>query len=120
MSWQTSVRTISSTSMGRGIQYLIGGSGVLVAIGFILIGIEVSVATASSGAAPSVEIVDRARKGDRLPLLPAFHRNAGNRPLERNVPRIPAPDASLPDGCESLASPLARSSLAHVAARCLS
>jgi hypothetical protein len=117
MLWQTSLRTIF-TSIGRGLQYLIGGSGVLVVIVSILIGIEVSVATASLGAL-SVEMVDRARKGDRLPLLPASHRNAGNRPI-LNVPRIPAPDAGLPDGCESLASPLARSSLAHVAGRCLS
>ena len=118
MLWQMSLRTIS-TSIGRGLQYLIGGSGVLIAIVSIFIGIEVSVATASSGA-PSVEMVDPARKGDRLPLVPAFDRNASNRALELNVPRIPALDALLPDGCESLASPLARSSLAHVAGRCLS
>jgi hypothetical protein len=118
MLWQMSLRTIF-TSIGRGLQYLTGGSGVLVAIVSILIGIELSVATAWSGA-PSVEIVDRGRKGDRLPLLPASHRNAGNRHLELNVPRIPALDAGFPDGCESLASPLARSSLAHVAGRCLS
>jgi hypothetical protein len=115
---QTSLRTISSTSIGRGLQYLIGGSSVLIAIVSILIDIEVSAATASSGA-PSVEIVDRARKGARLPLVPAFDRNAGNRPLELNVPRMTAPDQGLVDGCESLASPLAHSPVAHAAGRCL-
>jgi hypothetical protein len=35
--------------------------------------------------------LNRMRKGDRLPLVPASHRNAVNLPLEINVPRTPAP-----------------------------
>jgi hypothetical protein len=107
-------------SIGRGLRYSIGGCSVLLAIVSVVIGIEVSVATASSGTAPSVEIMNRARKGDRLPLVPALHRNAVNRPLEVKVLRIPAHDPGLAEGCESLASPLAHSEFAHSAGRCLS
>jgi hypothetical protein len=116
---QASIRIELISSIGRGLQYLIGGCSVLLAIVSIVIGIEVSVATASSGTGPSVEIMNRARKGDRLPLVPAFHRNAVKGPLEVNVLRIPAPDQGLAEGCESLASPLAHSPLAHIAGRCL-
>ena len=83
-------------------------------------GIEVSVATASSAAAPSGEIVNRAQKGNRLPLVPALHQNPVSRQLEVNLPRMPAPEQGLADGCESLVSPLARSPLAQIAGRCLS
>jgi hypothetical protein len=115
---QTPLRTGLST--GRVAQYFIGGCSVLLAIVSNVIGIEVSVVTAWSGAAPSVEIVNRARKGERLPLVPAFHRNAVNLQLEVKVPRTPAVGEGLPDGCESLASSLAYSPLAHIAGRCLS
>jgi len=95
---------------------------VLLAIVSIVIGIEVSVATASSGAAPSTEIINRTQKGDRLLLVPALHRNPVNRPPEVSLPRmhILAPDQDLADGCESSVSPLARSPLAQIAGRCLS
>jgi hypothetical protein len=86
----------------------------------IVIGIEVSVATASSGAAPSMEIVNRALKGNRLPLVPALHQNPVSGPLEVNVPRVPVPDGGLADGCEPVASPFTHSPLAQIAGRCLS
>jgi hypothetical protein len=117
---QTPLRSGLFSSTGRGLQYLVGGCSVLLATVSIVIGIEVSVAAASSGAAPSMEIIDRARKGDRLPVVPALHRNPVNRPPEVNLSRIPAPDQGLADGCESLASPLAHSPLAQIAGRCLS
>jgi len=98
---QTSLRSGLFSSL----RYLTSGCSVLLAIVSIVIGIEVSVATASSGAAPSTEIINRIQKGDRLPVVPALHQNPVNRPPEVNLPRIPAPDQDLADGCESLASP---------------
>ena len=116
---QTSLRSVFS-STGGALRYLISGCSVFLAIVSIVIGIEVSVATASSGAAPSTEIINRTQKGDRLPVVPALHQNSVNRPPEVNLPRILAPDQDLADGCESLASPLAHSPLAQIAGRCLS
>jgi hypothetical protein len=117
---QTSLRSGLFSATGRGVQYLVGGCSVLLATVFIVIGIEVSVATASSATATSVEIINRARKGNRLPLVPVLHQNPVSRPAEVSLPRIPAPGQGLADGCESLASPLARSPLAQIASRCLS
>ncbi len=117
---QTPLRSGLFSSTGRGLQYLVGGCSVLLATVSIVIGIEVSVATASSATATSVKIINRARKGDRLPLVPALHQNPVSRPAEASLPRIPAPDQALADGCESLASPLAHSPLAQIAGRCLS
>jgi hypothetical protein len=116
----TSLRSDLFSSTGRALQYLISGCSVLLAIVSIVVGIEVSVATASSGAAPSTKIINRAQKGDRLPVVPALHQNPVSRPPEVNLARIPAPDQNLADCCESLASPLAHSPLAQVAGRCLS
>ena len=107
-------------SMGRGSPYVVGACSVILAMAAIFVGIEISIATAWSGAAPAVEIVNRTGKVDRLPLAPAFRRNALNQPLEINVPRTPAPDQKLIDGCESLISSLAHSPFAQVAGRCLS
>src|SRR5262245_18884952 len=117
---QTSLRSDLFSSSGRALRYLMSVCSVLLAIVSIVIGIEVSVATASSGAVPSTEIVNRAQKGDRLPVAPALHQNPVNRPPEVNLPRTSAPDRGLADGCESLASPLAHSPLAQIAGRCLS
>jgi hypothetical protein len=117
---QTSLRSDLFSSTGRALRYLVSGCSVLLAIVSIVIGIEVSVATASSGAATSTEIINRTQKGDRLPVVPALHRNPVNRPPEVNLPRmrILAPD--LADGCEPLASPLAHSPWAQIVGRCLS
>jgi hypothetical protein len=117
---QTSLRSGLFSSTGRGLQYLVGGCSVLLATVSIVIGIEVSVATASSATAPSVEIINRAQKGNRLPLVPALHQNPVSRPAEVSLPRISAPDPGLADGCEPVASPLAHSPLAQIAGRCLS
>jgi hypothetical protein len=96
------------------------GCRVLLAIASIVIGIEVAIATTSSGAAPSTAIINRAQKGDRLPAGPTLHQNPVNRSPEVNLRRVPAADQDLADGCEALASPLAHSPLAQIAGRCLS
>lgn len=102
------------------VQFLVGGLGVVLAIFSIIIGLEVSVATARSGVEPSEEIVNRTQKGDRLSLVPALRLNALNQPLEIKVPRSLSTDLKLADGCESLVSPLVYSRLAHIAGRCVS
>jgi len=84
-----------------GFRYLFGGLSVLVATVSIVTTIEVTLASTWSGAVPAAPAINRASKGDRLPTAAAFHHD-------------------LPDGCEALASPLARSALSHIAARCLS
>jgi hypothetical protein len=116
---QPSYRRGLFSSTSRGLKHLISGCTVLLAIASIVIGIEVSVA-ASSGAALSIETINRAQKGDRLRLVAALHQNPVSRLLEVNLPRIPAPDRGLADGCEPVASPLTHSPLAQMAGRCLS
>jgi hypothetical protein len=73
---------------------------------------EVAVARARSilPEQPSVQIVNRAGKGDRL-----FTRHG-----VRQIEFAPALDVKLADGCEPLVSPLASARLAKVAARCVS
>jgi hypothetical protein len=106
--------------MRGGAQFLIGGFGLALVLLAVIIGIEVSVATARSGDESPSQIVNHARKGDRLPLIPAFHLNAENQPLEIKVPHAPTFDSKLADGCESLVSSLAHSPWANVAGRCVS
>jgi hypothetical protein len=81
--------------------------GLILAALTTVIGFE-GIATARPDVGSSVEIVNRTRKADRLPMV------------QINMPRAPAYDARLPDGCESLVSPLAQSHLARVAGRCVS
>jgi hypothetical protein len=88
-------------------RYFFGICGVILATISIVIGFE-EIATARPGVSASIEIVNRTRKADRLPLI------------QINVPRAPSYDSKLPDGCDSLVSSLTRSHLAHVAGRCVS
>ena len=81
----------------------------------ILVDIELSVTTASSGSAAVVEQVNRAGKTNRLPMFPAFGQNILNPPVG-----IWIPDQELLDGCEAVVSPLAGSTLTQMAGRCLS
>jgi hypothetical protein len=91
----------------------------VVAIISILISITGSAATVWSGVAPSKEIINRAQKSDRLPLVIASDRSPANRTIEVNVPHLSV-QHGLPDGCEAMTSPLARSTVAHIAGRCVS
>jgi hypothetical protein len=107
------------SSRERGLRYLLIACGLVVAIILILISVKVSAAQIWSGVAPSKEMVNRALKGDRLPLAVAPDPSPTDRSIEVNAPRLSAWH-SLPDGCEALASPLARSTAAHIAGRCVS
>jgi hypothetical protein len=80
---------------------------VLVMISMI-VSLESSVATARSGVHRSVDVMDRTRKGDRLPLVQP----------RIDVPRAAASGPKLPDGCDSVVSSLTRSDLARVAHHC--
>jgi hypothetical protein len=99
----------------RNLRYLLIACGLVVAIISMLVSIKVSAATVWSDVAPSKETINRARKGDRLPFVLAFDLG----PIELNVSRR-AVQHSLPDGCEALASHLARSAAAHIGGRCVS
>jgi hypothetical protein len=105
------------SSRDRSLRYLLIACRLVVAIISMLISIKVSAATVWSGAAP--QTINPARKGDRLPFVLAFDSGPANRPIEVNVSRR-AVQHSLPDGCEALASHLARSAAAHIAGRCVS
>ena len=107
------------SSRDRSLRYWLIACSLVVAIVSILISIKVSAATVWSDVAPSKETIDPARKGDRLPLLLASDPNPAGPPIVVNVPRISV-QRSLPDGCEALASPLARSTVAQIAGRCVS
>jgi hypothetical protein len=91
----------------------------LVAIMLTLISIKVAAAPAWPGLAPSSQTINSARKGDSLPLVLAFDADPANRPVEVAVQHTFA-GHNLPDGCEALASVLARSAAAHTPARCVS
>ena len=86
----------------------------------IVFGLVMVDSAAPSMVDPSAQTVDRALKGDRLPLKPASRLEVENQPVEWRVPRISIPDSKLPDGCEAVVSSIANSELAHIAGRCVS
>ena len=74
----------------------------------------------SAQTVPSGQTVNRALKGDRLPLRPASRSDVANQPVELRVPRTSTPDSRMPDGCEAVVSSIVNSELAHIAGRCVS
>ena len=95
--------------------YILVALGLILAFVSILVDIELSVTTDSSGSAAVVEQVNRAGKTNRLPVFPAFGQNILNPPAG-----IWISDQELLDGCEAVVSPLAGSTLTQMAGRCLS
>ena len=91
-----------------GFRYCVSVCAAVLVMLAMVISLESSMATARSGVHPSVDVVDRTRKGDRLPLA---------RP-RIDVPRTTASSAALPDGCDAAVSSLTRSDLARIAQRC--
>jgi len=109
-----------SAGNGNGsVRYLVIACSLLIAIMLTLISIKVAAAPAWPGLAPSSQTINSARKGDRLPLVLAFDPDPANRPVEVAVQHTFA-GHNLPDGCEALASVLARSAAAYTPARCVS
>jgi hypothetical protein len=101
-------------SINRAFPYL--GRGCVVVLAAVsIITTELSVSTtwsAASSVVSSAEIVNRAQKGDRLPLAPTL----SVKPTEQTG----LSDQALPVGCESVGSPLAHSPSAHIARGCVS
>jgi hypothetical protein len=64
--------------------------------------------------------VDRALKGDRLPLVPALKPADGNGQIGFNERSNLVAVPELLDGCESMVSTIGKAQLANVAGRCLS
>jgi hypothetical protein len=107
------------SSRDRSVRYLLIACSLVLAIISTLVSIKVSAAPVWSGVAPSEQTINPARKGDRLPLALASDPGPANWRIEVRVSRTFV-EHSLPDGCEALASPLARSAVAEAAARCVS
>jgi hypothetical protein len=106
------------SSRDRSLRYLLIACTLLVAIVSMLIGIKASAAPLWSGVAFSQQTINSARKGDRLPLQLASEAGPARR-IEVNAPRLSI-EHGLPDGCEALASPLTRATVAQIAGRCMS
>jgi hypothetical protein len=100
------VRNDLFKSLNRNFPYLSKASIVILAL-VVIVTSELSASTIWSAAAPSaipsMEVVNRTHKGDRLPL-----------------PRAERPNHEFPVGCESVVSSVLRSPLTHIARRCLS
>jgi hypothetical protein len=112
--------------MRRHSRYIISGLGALVAVGFFVIGLELSATRAWSGPDKATQkppqMVNRTLKGNRLPVISdtKARKNAVNGPLEIQLPRVPAAKPQLLDGCEPIVSSIAQSPLSQVPGRCLS
>jgi hypothetical protein len=111
-----SIKTNSLASISSGSRYFAGLCGVVLSVTFIIIGLEVSLATAGSEPKTSMKI---SRKGDRLPLITPFYRDPGDQLLHVGVPSSTVSDGKMADGCEALVSSLAHSPLKYIAGRCL-
>jgi len=98
------------SSRDGGVRSLLIACSLVLAIVSTLVSIKVSAAPVWSGVAPSEQTINHARKGDRLPLVLAADPGPTDWRIEVSVPRTSA-GHGLPDGCEALASPLARSAV---------
>ena len=101
------------------IRYFLIACSLFLAIVLTLISIKVAAAPLWPGLASSEQTGNHAGKGDRLPLVLTSDPNAADWPMNVGVPRM-SDAQSLPDGCEALVSPLARSAVADIAGRCVS
>lgn len=103
----------------KSVRYVLIACSLVVAIILTLISIKVAAAPAWAGLARSEQTVDRAGKGDRLPLVLASAPTSSNWLMTVSIARRSV-GHSLPEGCEALASLLARSAAANTAGRCVS
>jgi hypothetical protein len=95
-------------SLSGGLRYSFSVCAAVLVMVSMAISLESSIATARSGPDASVEMVNRARKGDRVSLVQR----------QFNGPRAAASASTLPDGCDSVVSSLTRSDLARRAQYC--
>lgn len=115
-----SIQSVLSRSTLGNARFLTGGLTGALAMLAIIAGLGISDLPAQTGAPPSGETVNRTLKGDRLSEAPVFHPNAVHQAPRSNAHRVLIHDLILPDGCESLVSPLANFQLAQIAGRCVS
>ena len=104
--------------MLRQSRFFVGFCGAAFAVASFLIGLEVS-ATTAAPSRDTTTMVNRAVKGDRLPVVIEKARNAVNGPFEVKAP-VPAPRPQLLDGCEPVISSIGQPPLAQIAGRCIS
>jgi len=117
---QTSIKSGSFRSAFGGFRGLAGGLIVSLAAASIITGLGMSDLTARTVVDPFGQTVNRALKGDRLPLKPVSRSDVENQPIDFRTPRTWTPDLKLPDGCEAMVSSIANSELAQIAGRCVS
>jgi hypothetical protein len=100
------------------IRFLVG-LGCTLTVGIFFLSVEMPGTSAWSATNSAPQNVDRAMKGDRLPLIPALKPADVGR-IGINDQSRPAVVAELLDGCESMVSTIGSPPLAKVAGRCLS
>ena len=109
------IQSGSRRAKRHGGRVLAGGAAAVVIVLSVIFGLEVSAAalraTPESPEQSSDQVVNRARKGDRL---------IGLQEIQKIRPRLtPAPDLKLAVGCEPLVSPMENAQWAKVARRCV-
>ena len=107
-------------SMSSRAQVFVCVLGLSLVMAAIFTGFDASVATARSKIDPPGQLVNRAQKGNRLPLLPTSDLNVVSQRLKIPVPRVPFQESKLADGCVPIVSFLMHSELARIAGRCVS
>jgi hypothetical protein len=88
------------------------GSGLALPLLALVAAVQVQTVAASPHKAATD--VNRALKGDRLPMV------TPESEADSTGARLRAPTQRLPDGCEAAVSPMTRSPLARTPARCVS
>ena len=124
MSAHTSIQSDFRWSTCGCAQLFVGSISAALVIASIVVGLEVSVATARSGVEfsedASRQIVNRTHKGDFQMIASTMRQDAASRSNEIGASQAQTLDLKLAIGCELLISPLAHPLLARVARRCLS
>jgi len=107
------IRSGPISSVNHAFPYLRRGCVVvLAAVSLVTTELSVSTTWSAAPSAVATEIVNRAQKGDRLPLVHML-------PVKRNE-QIGLGDQPLAVECEGLSSPLTHSKSAHIARGCVS
>jgi hypothetical protein len=96
------------------------GLGCVLTLGISILSAQMSGTSAWSATNSTPHNVDRALKGDRLPLVPALKSADGEGQIGFSEHTNPVAVPELLEGCESMVSTIGNSHLATVAGRCLS
>jgi hypothetical protein len=99
-------------------QFSIACCGLVFAAASFLVALEVSANTAAQSLDGTTPAINRALKGDRMPLATGASRNAVNAPLQIKAP--PVTKTELLEGCEPVVSAIGQPPLARIPGRCVS